>query len=164
MAFVWPGLTVVALVLLFGAYALVDGVLTIAAAVTGRASRSWGWLLVEGLAGIAAGIVAFVWPDVAATALLYLIAAWAFVTGLFEIVAAIRLRHEIENEWALALGGLASVLLAVAIVVWPGASALALVWLIAAYAILFGILLIVLGLRLRSWSRPEGAARTAGPA
>jgi uncharacterized membrane protein HdeD (DUF308 family) len=155
-AFLWPNVTVVVLVLMFGAYALIDGIFAIIAALTHRESHSWGWLLVEGLVGVAAGVITFAWPEITTVALLYLIAAWALITGIFEIVAAIRLRHEIDNEWALALGGLISVALGVLMVLWPAASVLALVWLIAAYAITFGVLLIVLGFRLRHWSAQRG--------
>ena len=97
----------------------------------------------------------FAWPGITALVLLYLIAAWAVATGVFEIVAAIRLRKEIRGEWLLALSGVLSVLFGVALVVNPGAGALAVVWLIGAYAIAFGVLLIVLGFRLRSWSQRE---------
>ena len=149
-AWVWPGLTLTALVYLFGAYALVDGVFAVVAGIASRGEnrRWWGELLV-GVAGIVLGILTFVWPGVTALALLYLIAAWALVTGVFEIVAAIQLRAVIENEWLLGLGGLASVLFGVLLIVFPGAGALGLLWLIGAYAVLFGVLVIALGLRLR---------------
>jgi uncharacterized membrane protein HdeD (DUF308 family) len=145
-AFFWPGITLVTLVFLFGAYALVDGVFALVSAF--RADDRWP-LLFEGVVGIAAGVVAFVWPGITALALLYLIAAWAIITGILEIVAAVRLRKVIENEWLLALGGVASIILGVILVVAPGAGALGLVWAIGAYAILFGIALIALGFRLR---------------
>jgi uncharacterized membrane protein HdeD (DUF308 family) len=154
MAFAWPRLTLEVLVLLFGAYALVDGVFAIAAALVGRPrGMPWWALLVEGLIGVAVGIVTFVWPGITALVLLYLIAAWAVLTGVFEIVAALRLRKEIRGEWLLALSGILSVLLGVALVIRPGAGALALVWLIGAYAIASGVLLIALGIWLRGWFR-----------
>ena len=153
-AFAWPGITLGALVLLYGAYSLVDGVFAVAAALVGRPrGMPWWALLLEGLAGIAVGIMTFAWPGITALVLLYLIAAWAIVTGVFEIVAAIRLRKEIRGEWMLALSGVLSVLFGIALVVNPGAGALAVVWLIGAYAITFGILLITLGFRLRSFAR-----------
>lgn len=151
-AFVWPGLTLLALVWLFGIYALVDGVFTLVSAVTNRSENDrWWLLLVEGIVGIAAGIIAIAWPGITAFALLYLIAAWAIVTGVLEIIAAIRLRQEIEGEWVLALSGLLSLVFGILLVIWPGAGVLAMIWLIAAYAIVFGVFLIILGFRLRSW-------------
>jgi uncharacterized membrane protein HdeD (DUF308 family) len=162
IALAWPGITLGALVLLYGAYALAAGVFAIASIMAGRTwGRPWWSLLVEGLVGIAVGIMTFAWPGITALVLLYLIAAWAFVTGIFEIVAAIRLREEIRGEWLLALSGILSILFGLALVVYPGAGALAVVWLIGAYAIAFGALLIALGFRLRSWSRRETIRATS---
>jgi len=118
-------------------------------------SPRWWTFLVEGLISIAAGVVALIWPGLATLVLLYVIASWAIFTGILEIVTAIRLRHEITNEWMLGLGGLLSVLLGVLIFFQPAAGSLAIVWTIASYAVLFGILLIVLGFRLRSWKAPD---------
>jgi uncharacterized membrane protein HdeD (DUF308 family) len=155
-AFSMPGITLTALVLLYGAFALVDGVFAVAAALIGRThGMPWWAMLVQGLFGIAIGILTFAWPEITALALLYVIAAWAVVTGVFEIVTAIRLRKEIQGEWLLALSGALSVCFGLALVVYPGAGALAVVWLIGAYAITFGVLLIVLGFRLRSLSISE---------
>jgi uncharacterized membrane protein HdeD (DUF308 family) len=162
MALAWPGITLEALVLLYGAYALADGAFAIASVIAGRTEgRPWWSLLVEGLVGIAVGIMTFAWPGITALVLLYLIAAWAFITGIFEIVAAIRLREEIRGEWLLALSGVLSILFGVILVIWPGAGAVALVWVIGAYAIAFGALLIALGFRLRSWSRRESMRATS---
>lgn len=147
-AFAWPGITLVALVLLFGAYAFVDGVFTLVYALTGH-SGVRGLLALEGVVGIGAGIATLVWPGITALVLLYLIAAWAIVTGVLEVVAAIDFRKVIENEWLMILGGIASVAFGVILVVAPGAGALAMIWLIGAYAIVGGILLIALGFRLR---------------
>lgn len=149
-AFFWPGITLAALVLLFGAYALADGLFAIVAAITGadRQTRWWA-LLLEGIAGILAATVTVLWPGLTALALLYLIAAWAILTGVLEIVAAVRLRREIEGEWLLALGGVASVLFGLYVAVFPGAGALAVVWIIGGYALVAGVLLIALGVRLR---------------
>jgi len=149
MAWIWPDLTVRALVLLFGAYALVDGVFAIAAAATGAGGSRWWVLVLEGLLGIAVGLMTIFWPGLTALALLFFIASWAIVTGVFEIVAAYQLRREIEGEWLLALGGLASIIFGLILFIFPGDGALALIWLIGAYAIFFGVLLIVLALRVR---------------
>jgi len=155
LAFAWPGLTLVTLVLLYGAFALVDGVLSLIAAFTGGAKpvSTW-WLVVVGLLGIAAGVVTFLWPGITAILLVVFIGAWALVHGIFEIIGAIQLRKEIDNEWTLILGGVLSVLFGVVVLIAPGAGALGLVWAIAAYSILFGITFVALALRLRSHVTP----------
>src|SRR5262245_37570804 len=140
LALIWPGITLTALVLLFGAYALVDGVFAVASAIMGNrdpANRRW-WHAVEGVVAIVAGILTFIWPGITALALLFLIAAWALITGAIEIFLAIRLRRELEREWMLALAGVASVLFGLVLAIFPGSGALALVWLIGVYAIVFG--------------------------
>jgi uncharacterized membrane protein HdeD (DUF308 family) len=166
LTFFAPAISLGALVLLFGAYALVDGVLTIVSAVRNRAAIDRWWvLLLEGIVGVAVGILTFLWPGITALALLYVIAAWALVTGGLEIAAAIRLRKVIDHEWLLTLSGIASVALGVLLVLFPGAGALALVIWIGAYAIVFGALLIALGFKLHSLSRSDqrlhAAHRTA---
>ncbi len=133
-AFFWPGLTALVLVSLFGAYA--------------KQERWWAVLL-EGIVGILIGLLTFFWPGVTALGLLYFIAAWALVTGVFEIVAAIRLRREIEGEWLLGLSGVASVLFGLLLVIFPSAGVLSVIWIIGAYALLFGVIMIILGLRMR---------------
>jgi uncharacterized membrane protein HdeD (DUF308 family) len=149
-AFVWPGLTLAVLVILWGAYALVDGIFTLVAAFrAAQMKMTWWPLVVEGILGIAAGVVAFAWPAITALALLYLIAAWAILTGIVEIVAAVRLRHVISGEWLMGLAGLLSIVVGVILIAAPGAGALAVVWTIGAYAFVFGIVLIALGFRLR---------------
>jgi uncharacterized membrane protein HdeD (DUF308 family) len=150
LAFIWPGLTLLTLVILYGAYALVDGIFALIAAFSGGAKPvpTW-WLIVVGLAGIAAGIVTFVWPGITALVLLIFIGVWAIVHGIFEIVGAIRLRKEIDNEWLLILAGVLSVIFGLIVLIAPGAGALGLVWMIGAYSIVFGILLVGLSLRLR---------------
>ena len=154
LAFVWPQITLTALVFLWGAYALVDGAFAVAAGVKSHGeNKRWWVLLLEGILGVAAGLVAFLVPGITALVLLILIAAWAMVTGAFEIAAAIQLRKHIKGEWLLALAGVASVLFALALLFNPAAGALALVWLIGAYSIVFGVLLIVLGVRLHSLVR-----------
>ncbi len=158
LAFLWPGITLAALVIVWGAYALVDGVLSLIAAYRIRDQGKPFWsLVIVGLLGIAPGIVTFIWPGMTALVLLMFIAAWAVVMGVFQIIAAIRLRKEIQNEWLLALSGVLSVLFGIIMFVAPGAGALAVIWVIGAYAIIFGVLLIWLGLRLKKRSE-RGAA------
>lgn len=151
-AFVWPGVTLAALVLLFGAYAFVDGVFAIWHAFAARTSETnFRWFLgLEGLAGVVLGVLTLMWPGITALVLLYLIAAWAVITGVLEIAGAIELRKLIEHEWLLAIGGVCSILFGGIMAFNPGAGALALLWVIGSYAIVFGVVLIVLGFRLRS--------------
>lgn len=152
LAFIWPGITLAVLVLFFGAYALVDGIFAIIAAVTHHNEGNHRWLLFfEGVAGIAAGILTFIWPGMTAFVLLYLIAAWAIITGILEILAAIRLRQEISGELLLIVGGIVSIVFGVVIALFPAAGALAVVWLIASYAVIFGLLLLFLAFRLRNY-------------
>ena len=149
-AFIWPGLTIDVLVLLFGAYALLDGIL---AAIVGiqqyGENERWWIVLLEGIAGIVLGMLTLVWPGTTATVLLAFIAAWAIVTGVVEIAAAVWLRKVIEGEWTLILAGAASVLFGVLLVLQPTAGAVAIIWLIGAYAIVFGVLLSILAFELR---------------
>jgi uncharacterized membrane protein HdeD (DUF308 family) len=162
LAFAWPGITLFVLILFFGAYMLVDGIFAIVAAVRAAGDEARWWLmLLEGILGVAVGLVAFFWPGLTALALLYLIAAWAIVTGIMEIAAAIRLRREVVGEWALILGGALSVLFGVLLVVIPArAGLLSLTWLIGAYAVVFGVLLVVLAFRVRNApSSAEGRVR-----
>jgi uncharacterized membrane protein HdeD (DUF308 family) len=154
VTFAWPGITVGALVLLFGVYALLDGVISIVGAwKAARAHERLGALILEGIVGIAAAAVTAIFPGITALALVYLIAAWALVTGALEIVAAIRLRQYISHEWLLALSGAASLLFGILALLLPLAGAVAIALGIGIYALVFGILLIGLGLRLRSWTR-----------
>jgi len=150
LAFAWPGATLVVLVLFFGAFALVDGIASLIAAITGRGATAprW-WLAIIGLVGIAAGLLTFFWPAVTAVLLLYFIAGWAIAMGVFQIIGAIQLRKEIGNEWLLILSGVVSVLFGILLLAMPGTGLLALVWLIAIDAIIFGVLVIGFGLRLR---------------
>jgi uncharacterized membrane protein HdeD (DUF308 family) len=145
-----PSITLLTLVLLYGAYALADGVLALAEAVMGGAPAPRWWLALVGLLGIAVGILTFAWPGITALVLLLFIAGWAIATGLLQIVGAIRLRKEIENEWLLIASGVLSVIFGLILVVQPGTGALALLYVIGIYAILYGILEIWLSLRLRS--------------
>lgn len=156
LAFIWPGITLLTLIIMFGVYAVVDGLIAVGTGLARtKDSRRWWTFLLEGLISIAAGLVALIWPGLATLVLLYVIAAWAVFTGVLEIVAAVRLRHEITNEWVLALGGVISVALGLLLFFQPAAGTLAIIWIIAAYAVIFGILLIILGLRLRKWRAPD---------
>ena len=155
-----PEISLTALVLVFGAYAFLDGVLALISAIRRRGATDHWWLLVlEGVMGVAVGVLTFVWPDITALALLYLIAAWALVTGGLEIAAAIRLRKVITGEWLLVLTGIASVALGVLLILFPEPGALAVVLWIGAYALVSGVLLIALGIRLRSWAKSLPVAR-----
>ena len=152
LAFVWPRATLITLVWLFGAFALVNGLLSlILAAKAPKGYPRIGSLILGGLLGILAGLLTFVMPGITALGLLMLIAAWAIVTGIMEVVAAIRLRKIIANEWLLILAGIASVAFGVILFLRPAAGALALIWWIGAWALVFGILLIVLAFRMRNW-------------
>lgn len=162
LAFAWPGITLFVLVIFFGAYLLVDGIFAIVAAVRAAGEEArWWLLLIEGILGVVAGLVAFFWPGLTALALLYLVAAWAIVTGIMEIVGAIRLRQEIVGEWALILSGVLSFIFGVLLVVIPArAGLLSLTWLIGIYAIAFGVIMLVLAFRVRGLARSaEGRVR-----
>ena len=155
-ALVWPPAAVAALVLLFGAYALVDGIFNIVAAVHApREGRRWGWLMVSGVIGIATGLITFFFPGITALALVVLVASWSVVTGVAEIVAAIRLRKQIRHEWLWILSGLLSVAFGVLLFLLPAAGAVALAIWIGAYMLVFGALLIAFGVRLRRWGRMD---------
>jgi uncharacterized membrane protein HdeD (DUF308 family) len=152
LAFMWPGATLLTLVWLFGAFALVNGILSlILAAKTPKGYPKVGSLILGGLLGILAGLLTFVMPGITALGLLILIAAWAIVTGVMEIVAAVRLRKVITNEWLLVLAGIASVAFGFILLFQPGVGALALIWWIAAWAVVFGILLMILAFRMRNF-------------
>jgi uncharacterized membrane protein HdeD (DUF308 family) len=151
LTLVWPDLTLWALVLLFGAFVLVDGVLTLAAVIRNEPAtrESRGWLIFEGIASIAAGVITFVWPDITALALLFVIAAWAFVLGVLRLALAIRMRRDIHDWWLPALSGALSIAFAVLLVITPGAGALVITWLIGWFAVFIGVLLLVLAFRVR---------------
>jgi uncharacterized membrane protein HdeD (DUF308 family) len=150
IAFISPPATIAALVLLFGAWALVDGIFDIVAAIQHRTmDRSWWLTILEGIVGIVAGVLALAFPGIAAGALLLLISAWSIVTGVIEIVLAIRLREQITGELWLAIAGALSIVFGVLLFLFPVAGALTIVWIIGGFAIAFGILLIMLGWRLR---------------
>lgn len=163
--FIWPGLSLAGLVLLYGAFAFGDGVLALVSAIRGRTDAGaprWAMIL-RGLLGVGTGIVTILWPGITALALLYVIAASAVVGGALEIVSAIRLRRAIRAEWALGLVGLLSIALGVLLMLFPLAGALALVLWVGASTFVIGALLTVLGLRLRSWGRTEAGHAVLRP-
>jgi len=158
----WPGATLATLVLFFGIYAIADGGLALIA-LFDSASTTRRWVLaLHGLVSILAGVLAFVQPQTTALAFVYLIAAWAILTGAATIVAAIELRKGIDNEWLLGLSGAAALLFGIGIAVYPASGTLVLLSVIAAYALIAGTMQIVLGLRLRRLhaARQQAAART----
>jgi uncharacterized membrane protein HdeD (DUF308 family) len=152
IAFMMPGIGIASLVILYGAYAFVDGIVALAAAFSGEAKDQRWWLAAIGLLGLAVGVLTLMMPGVTAMALLYFIAFWSIAIGVMQIIGAIRLRNEIDNEWWLGLGGLLSVLLGVFMIAMPGAGALGLIWAIASFAIIYGVTLIMLSFRLKKHS------------
>ena len=151
VAFFIPGATFFALVVLFGAYALIDGIFALIAAVrAAEAHTRWGSLAAEGIIGIIIAAITFFYPGITALSLVYVIAIWAILTGIFELYAAFQLRQVLKNEVWLIIAGILSVVFGVLIAVHPGSGALAIVWLIGVYAIIFGITMLGLAFRLRS--------------
>jgi uncharacterized membrane protein HdeD (DUF308 family) len=154
VAFTLPGPTLAAIVLVFGVYAIADGVFAIVAAVRGiRRHERWGAMLIQGIAGIVAGAIAILWPAIGALALTYLVAAWALVTGTLEIVAAVKLRKLMTGEWLLILSGVLSIILAVLLTLFPGVGMVVLTWWLGAYAFAYGVIGLALALRVRHWTR-----------
>jgi uncharacterized membrane protein HdeD (DUF308 family) len=153
-----PGITLATLVLLFGAYALVDGIGAIIMGIKdyGEHERWWA-TLIGGIVSVAAGFVTFVMPGLTAVALLILIGVWAMFRGMLDIVAAVQLRDVIEGEWMLALAGVLSVLFGVLTILFPGAGALAVIWWIGAFALVLGGSLVALSFRIRSMAHRVGA-------
>jgi len=150
VALVLPGITLEIMVMLLAVFLFFDGLFSFAASLYGRrAGTQWGGLLFEGLAGIALGIFTFAWPAVTVLAIALIIGFWAMMTGVLEVIAAVKLRREIEGEWLLGLSGILSILLSGILLVNPGGGAVAITRIIGIYAILFGVSLVFLGLRLR---------------
>lgn len=166
-AFVWPGITFAALVLLFGAYAFVDGVLMLTYGLVAAGNNENGWpLALGGILGIATGVLTFVRPDVMALSLVYVIGAWAILTGLLQIVGAIRLRDIIDSEWLIGLSGALSIVFGALVLAQPGAGAQAMTYLFGFYAVLAGITEVVLAFRLRGLGetlRPSTQSVTSSP-
>ena len=153
LTFIWPQISLVSLILVYGIYALVDGVLALIAAIRGGGFAPRWWLALGGVVSILAAGVAFAWPGLTALVLVYLIGFWSILRGVLEIVGAIRLRNEIANEWSLGAAGVLSVIFGLILVFMPGAGALGLLWLIAAWAVLFGLLLIWVAFKVRTLAK-----------
>ncbi|MBV8300046.1 MAG: HdeD family acid-resistance protein [Candidatus Eremiobacteraeota bacterium] len=154
----FPGAAIFTLAILFGAYAFVDGIVAIAAALRmNHAEANWWWLLLEGVLGILVGVLTFFYPGITALWLVYLFGAWAVITGILAIVTAFRIRAAVGNEILMILFGAISVIAGVVIFLYPLYGVLALVWTVSIYAILAGIFLIGLALRLRGLG--QGVAR-----
>lgn len=152
IAFFIPVATLYALTILFGAYALIDGVVSLVAAVrSSRHGEHWWALLFEGIVGLAAAAFTLLWPLLTLVVLIYIIASWALITGVLEIVAAIRLRRFIRGEWLMVLTGIASIVFGVLLFLAPGPGAIVIAWWIGAYIFVFGLLMLGLAFRLRRW-------------
>lgn len=153
LTFVWPQISLLTLIMVYGVYALIDGVLALIAAIRGGGFAPRWWLALGGVVSILAAGVAFAWPGLTALVLVYLIGFWSILRGVLEIVGAIRLRNEIANEWSLGAAGALSVIFGLILVFMPGAGALGLLWLIAAWAVLFGLLLIWVAFKVRTLAK-----------
>lgn len=154
-----PAITLTVLVLFYGGFTLADGVFTVFWTISNRRGEPhWVALLVGGIAGIGVGVITFLMPGVTALVLLYLIAAWAVITGVMQVIAAIRLRKVMTGEWLLALAGVLSVLFGLLLFAFPGAGALTVVIWIGAFAMVLGIVLLGLAVRLRAWDRVFGGS------
>jgi uncharacterized membrane protein HdeD (DUF308 family) len=150
IAFLWPGITIAAMVVLFGAYAIVDGGTNLVLGFKRAGARGrWAHVL-QGVVGIAAGVLTFTWPAISALVLIWFIGAWAVVTGVFEIAAAISLRRVITGEWLLVLSGIVSILFGVLVFAFPLAGAVGISWVFGVYTMAAGIILFSLGVKLRS--------------
>jgi uncharacterized membrane protein HdeD (DUF308 family) len=156
LTLVWPSITVLVLVMVYGFFAIVDGITHLAAAVgpAGRDARAF--MVTGGVISLVAGIIAFAWPHITTLVLLAIIAIWAIVSGVVQIVAVSRLRRGLPGNWTYFASGGLSILFGVLLLVWPGAGAIALAWLIGLFAILIGVVLVAISLRLRG-SRPGSA-------
>ncbi len=151
IALFFPGIAFLAFLYIFAAYAIIDGIVAVIVSIGERGSMGrWVWVLVEGILSVVAGIVAIVFPGLTALVLLYVVAAWAILTGITEIVAAFTIPGPATQEWALGLAGLISVVFGILLFIRPGAGLLTILWLVGVYAIVFGILFIVRAFQLRS--------------
>jgi uncharacterized membrane protein HdeD (DUF308 family) len=160
LTFIDPKITVKTLVFLFGAYALANGILTLMVAIRApKGTPGTGTLWILGLLSVAAGILTFLYPGLTALTLLLVIAWWAITTGIFEIAAAIRLRKQLTNEWLLILSGALSVVFGAFLIIKPGAGALSVVWLIGAYAIAFGVMILAFAVKVKGFAPSMQSAR-----
>ncbi|MGW0197697.1 HdeD family acid-resistance protein [Nonomuraea sp. NPDC003201] len=155
LALIWPAITLLVLVIFFGAYALVGGVAELIAGFR-HGAESRAWLIISGIIGILAGIATFIWPGITSLALLYVVAFWAIFAGVSEIIAGIKLRKAIDNEWMLIVGGILSLIFGILLLIWPAAGLLSLVWLVGIFAILHGIAMIALSFRVKNFTRGVG--------
>ena len=164
LALLWPGLTLLVLVALFAAYALLVGVVSVVGAVQNRRrDKKWWLILLLGLVSIAAGVIAILYPSMTALMLVLVMGANALVMGVLDIAVAIRLRKAIQGEWLLILSGLMSIIFGVLVLLFPGAGALAMVWLVSLHAMVTGLLLLVLAFRVRRWTRTERVGTFRSP-
>ena len=149
LAMAWPGITIAALVGIFALYAILDGTANLVLGLSRSQGRSWAQVF-QGVVGVAAGVLTIIWPDVTALGLVLFIGAWAILTGALELVAALRLRKVIKGEWLLALSGMLSLIFGVFVFAFPGPGAISIAWLLGIYAVAAGLVLVTLGLRLRT--------------
>ncbi len=148
-----PGIALLAFIYVFGAYVLIDGIIAVIVSMREHDSHDhWGWVLFEGILSIVAGIIAFVLPGITALVLLYIVAAWAIVTGMMEIFAAVSIGRFVSREWTLLLAGILSLAFGLLLIIFPRAGLLSLLWLVGIYSIAFGVLFIIRAFQLRSWA------------
>ena len=146
----YPGLTVGLLIIFFAAYAFVSGLFNSIAAIANRKNNEdWSIHLIEGLVGIGVGILVWTWPGISALLLLYVIAAWAVITGILQVLTAIKLRKHIKHEFLLGICGIISLIFGIYVFRFPGAGALALAWVIGIYTLAIGILLVILSFQIK---------------
>lgn len=154
VALIWPNISIQAILILLGIYLIADGLLTAAVSILHRRqAANWWFFLAEGVMGLVIGFFALVFPHIMAVAVVYLVAFWALVTGILEILAAVQLRRQMAGEWLLLLAGILSLIIGIVFIVLPHAGIVLIVWLLAFYLILFGVLMTVLGIRMRSYRK-----------
>ena len=150
LTFFWPAITLTIIIYFIAFYLIIDGALAAYSGLTHHAEiKWWGWLAAEGFAGIVVGIISLIWPRLTAIALLYLVAFWAIMSGISELISASHFRKHVEGEWLMVISGLLSLALGIVLIIWPGSGLLALTWLIGIYAFFFGITLTILSFRVR---------------